>query len=162
MLYSQLWHMRIHAHTIAQEKKNGIVIPQHEFDALFQGVQYRKIITRFQQFYYNGLQKGLCCARSQNSRVRFGKAASPLPHSTPFFFNNFFFGARLEDKWCRARAPRTKVGPTFGEEHRGRYNPRNTEKVHIIYTTPSMNNANRPARKMVKCPHHRTIICINR
>ena len=70
-----------------------------------------------------------------------GKQPPSHTQPPPFFFIIFFFRARLEDKWCRARAPRTKVGPTFGEEHRGRYNPRNTEKVHIIYTTPSMNNA---------------------
>ena len=74
------------------------------------------------------------------------------PPSPPFFLLIFFFCARLEeDKWCRARAPRTGVGPTFGEEHRGCQTPRNTEKVHIIYHTPSM----RPAHQMVKWPHHR-------
>lgn len=141
MLYSQLWHMRIHIHTQWHRKKNSesLFRPQHEFDALFQGVQYRKIITRFRQFIITPYKKP--CARSQNSK---GKRL-PISHTPPPFFK-IFFGVRLEDKWCRARAPRTKVGPTFGEEHRGRYTPRNTGKVHIICNAAIYECTNRPPR----------------
>ena len=62
-------------------KEYGIVVPQHEFDALLQGVQHRKIIMRFQQLIITAYNKK-ARERSQKSKVRFGEGSTfPLSHT---------------------------------------------------------------------------------